>query len=229
MTEKVALPPDFAVHDAVADGARSEARSKRSPTSCSRPSTRCCWPNMPAGARTASTTSSTLAETTGAGGVGRQQRAQLPEQASALPQHGQGRRSSTPTWCSASTSRIGRSSSPSSTARRGSSNRWSPRTATMSRSASPRSTSANGRWTIAACSRARCARSATPRSASRSSRASARSASQRTPASRRRSRTARSRSASATTRSGPSGSRTPRRTGTPPRSPSSGSRWKCGR
>ena len=37
------------------------------------------------------------------GGVGRQQRAQLPEQAPALPEHGQGRRSSTPTSCSAST------------------------------------------------------------------------------------------------------------------------------
>ncbi len=34
------------------------ARSRRSPTSSSRPSTRCCSPNMPAGARTASTTSS---------------------------------------------------------------------------------------------------------------------------------------------------------------------------
>ena len=55
MTEKVALPPDFAVH-VPSPMAPIRRRSRRSPTSCSRPSTRCCWPSMPAGVRTASTT-----------------------------------------------------------------------------------------------------------------------------------------------------------------------------
>ena len=44
--------------DAGADGARPAARSRRSPTSSSRPSIRCCSPNMSAGARAASRASS---------------------------------------------------------------------------------------------------------------------------------------------------------------------------
>ena len=44
--------------DPGADGARSARRSRRSPTSWSRPSTRCCWRNMPAAAPAASRASS---------------------------------------------------------------------------------------------------------------------------------------------------------------------------
>ena len=109
-----------------------------------------------------------LAETDRLGGVGRQQRAQLPEQASALPEHGQA---------------VAQAHRPDPRPRRQGLGKAAHRTeqrqahpripaaadrATSSRSALPRSASANGRWTIAACSPARCGRSATPRSAFRS-------------------------------------------------------------
>ena len=57
-THEVPLPPPSAVATPVADGARSARASKRSPTSCSRPSTRCCCRNMPDVAPAASRASS---------------------------------------------------------------------------------------------------------------------------------------------------------------------------
>ena len=76
MTERSRCRP-ISPCDARADGARSEARSRRSPTSCSRPSIRCCSPNMPAGAKRLQQHRRRWPRPTGAGGVGRQQRAQL--------------------------------------------------------------------------------------------------------------------------------------------------------
>ena len=108
-----------------------------------------------------------LAELTGVGGVGRQQRAQLPEQAPALSQHGQAvaedhrpdRRPRRQGLGKAAHRAEQRQAHPRIPA--------AARRAISSRSALPKSASANGRWTIAACSPARCARSATPRSAFR--------------------------------------------------------------
>ena len=57
-THEVPLPPRRRGGDAVADGARSAAPSRRSPTSCSRPNIRCCCRNMRAGAKAASRASS---------------------------------------------------------------------------------------------------------------------------------------------------------------------------
>ena len=109
-----------------------------------------------------------LAETDRRRGVGRQQRAQLSQQASAVPEHGQGvAQAHRP-------DRRPRRQGLGEAAHRAQQRQAHPRAAaaaeraTTSRSASPRSASANGRWTIAACSRARCARWATPRSAFRS-------------------------------------------------------------
>ena len=66
------------------------ARSRRSPTSCSTAEHPMLLPEY-AGRRAGGFESIVeLAETDRRGGVGRQQRAQLPEQAPALPQHGQG-------------------------------------------------------------------------------------------------------------------------------------------
>ena len=65
-THDVPLPPASAVADAVADGARPARASRRSPTSCSRPSTRCCCRNTPAGAPAASRASSSWPRLTGA-------------------------------------------------------------------------------------------------------------------------------------------------------------------
>ena len=102
------------------------------------------------------------------GGVGRQQRAQLPEQAPALSQHGQAvAEAHRP-------DRRPRRQGLGKAAHRAEQRQAHPRIpaarhrAISSRSALPRSASANGRWIIAACSPARCGRSATPRSAFRS-------------------------------------------------------------
>ena len=153
---------------AVADGARSAARSRRSPTSCSRPSIRCCCRNMPAAREGGFENIVELAETDRRRGVGRQQRAQLPEQASALPEHGQGVAQAHRPGPRPRPQGLGEAAHRAQQRQAHQRIRCRRRTATMSRSASPRSASANGRWTIAACSRARCARSATPRSAFRS-------------------------------------------------------------
>ena len=165
LARPVALPPAGAAATP-APMAPDPARSRRSPTSCSKPSIRCCSPNMPAGAPAGSRASWSWPSHR-RGGMGRQQRAQLSQQASALPEHGQGV-AAAPTWSSASTSTTGKSSSPSSTAPSARASRSRRRRAISSRSASARSTSASGRWIIAGCSRARSGRSATPRSAFRS-------------------------------------------------------------
>ena len=161
MTEKVALPPDFAVQTP-SPMAPDPRRSKRSPTRFSRPSIRCCWPEYAGRRENGFDNIVALAETTGAGGVGRQQRAQLPEQASALHQHGQDRAQAHRPGARPRPQGLGEAAQRAQQRQAASANCWSPRTATTSRSVSAKSTSANGRWTIAACSRARCARSATP-------------------------------------------------------------------
>ena len=99
------------------------------------------------------------------GGVGRQQRAQLPEQASAVPEHGQAVAQAHRPDPRPRRQGLGKA------AHRAEQRQAHPRipaaavAAISSRSALPRSASANGRWTIAGCSPARCGRSATPRSA----------------------------------------------------------------
>ena len=216
MTEKVELPPDFARAGAGADGAGPDARSRRSPTSCSRPSTRCCWPSMPAGVANGFNNIVELAETAGAGGVGRQQRAQLPEQASALPEHGQGRRSSTPTSCSASTCKDWEKqlTELNSTTRQLESLVAPELRLCRDRLRRDRHQQmGDGLLPHAAVLGARARRHRDRHPGAHPHLQGAHRQGRR--ASRRRSRTARSRSASATTRSGPSGSRTPRRTGTP--------------
>ena len=79
---------------------------------------------------------------------------EFPQQASALPQPGQGRAEAQSTWCSASMCATGKSRRTSSTATNAHARAAGAEpTAIGSRSASARSASANGRSTMAACSR----------------------------------------------------------------------------
>ena len=110
-----------------------------------------------------------LAETDRRRGVGRQQRAQLPEQASAVPEHGQAVAQAHRSDRRPRREGLGEAAHRAQQRQARSAKSLPPRALRLSsRSASPRSASANGRWTTAACSPARCARSATRRSASRS-------------------------------------------------------------
>ena len=163
-THDVPLPPANAVADALADGARPardrgdrrQAAQGRAPDAAAgicRPARRRLREHRRAGGDHRR------------GGVGRQQRAQLPQQAPALPEHGQGRSGRR---CRAWARRQGLGEA----AHRAQQRQAHPRIPAAAElrlrrdRLSPRSASANGRWTIAACSPARCARSATRRSAS---------------------------------------------------------------
>ena len=92
--------PRPAWRHAGADGARSEGDRGDRRSGFSRPSIRCCSPNMPAAARAASSNMVDACRDRRRRRVGRQQRAQLPQQASALHEHGQGLAASTSIWCS---------------------------------------------------------------------------------------------------------------------------------
>ena len=95
-THDVPLPPRHAVADAVADGARSARhRGDRRQAAQGRASDAAAGIRRPARRRLREHRRARRADRLG--GVGRQQRAQLPEQASALSQHGQGVAQARPT------------------------------------------------------------------------------------------------------------------------------------
>ena len=164
LIDKVELPPAEAVQAAVPDGAgpgrnrgdRRQADQVREPDVPDRV-------HRPAGRQFRQARDA--GRDRRRGGVGRQQRAELPEQASALPEHGQAVAQEARPDRRPRPEGLGEAAHPAQPDDARRSRCCRPRPATMSRSASPRSASANGRWTIAASSPARCARSATPRSA----------------------------------------------------------------
>ena len=162
-TDEVPLPPASAVARAVADGARSRARSRRSPTSCSKAEHPMLLPEY-AGRRAGGFDSIVeLAELTGSAVWDVNNALNFPNKhplclsmdKPSLKNTDLDRRPRREGLGKAAHRAQQRACASASCCRR--------RTATMSRSALPRSASANGRWTIAACSPARCARSATPR------------------------------------------------------------------
>ena len=143
------------------------APSRRSPTSCSRPSTRCCCRNTPAGAPAASRASSSWPRLTGAAVWDVNNALNFPNK------HPLCLSMDKPSLEDDRPDRRPRRQGLGKAAHRTEQRQAHPRIpaaarlAISSRSALPKSASANGRWTIAACSPARCARSATPRSAFR--------------------------------------------------------------
>ena len=124
MTEKVALPPDFAVHvpSPMAPDPKAIEKIADKLLKAEHPMLLAEY----AGRRENGFNNIVaLAETTGAGGVGRQQRAQLPEQASALHEHGQAVAQAHRPRARARPQGLGEAAQRAQQQRRGSLNRWS--------------------------------------------------------------------------------------------------------
>ena len=90
LARPVALPPVRRGRDARRRWRPTRARSRRSPTSSSPPSIRCCSPNMPAGAPAASRASSSWPRPTGAAVWDVNNALNFPNKHPLVPEHGQG-------------------------------------------------------------------------------------------------------------------------------------------